>query len=57
MRRLGAGGLRRGAADRADTHPWSGFDPQVADPETARLLWGHSLDLIRELGGEATITM
>jgi NAD(P)-dependent dehydrogenase (short-subunit alcohol dehydrogenase family) len=31
-----------------DTHPWSGFDPQVADPETARELWEHSRELIRE---------
>jgi NAD(P)-dependent dehydrogenase (short-subunit alcohol dehydrogenase family) len=35
-----------------DTHPWSGYDADVADPETARLLWEHSLELVREL--EAT---
>src|SRR5262249_48881540 len=29
-----------------DTHPWSGFDRSVADPETARRLWEHSLRLI-----------
>ena len=28
------------------THAWSGFDPRVADPETARQLWEHSLQLI-----------
>jgi NAD(P)-dependent dehydrogenase (short-subunit alcohol dehydrogenase family) len=38
-----------------DTHPWSGFDPSVADPETARLLWEHSLHLIQELCGEAAL--
>lgn len=32
-----------------DTHAWAGFDASVADPETARALWQHSLDLIREL--------
>jgi len=36
-----------------DTHPWSGFDREVVDPETARLLWEHSLELIRALVGEA----
>jgi NAD(P)-dependent dehydrogenase (short-subunit alcohol dehydrogenase family) len=30
-----------------DTHPWSGFDARVADPETARRLWEHSIDLLR----------
>lgn len=30
-----------------DTHAWSGFDPSVADMETARQLWEHSLDLLR----------
>ena len=35
-----------------DTHPWMGFDKNVADPETARLLWEHSLDLVREHAGE-----
>jgi len=29
-----------------DTHPWAGFDAGVADPETARALWEHSLELI-----------
>jgi NAD(P)-dependent dehydrogenase (short-subunit alcohol dehydrogenase family) len=28
------------------THAWSGFDEQVADPETARLLWERSLELV-----------
>jgi len=37
------------------THPWSGFDARVADPETARLLWEHSLDLIAEHCGGAMI--
>jgi NAD(P)-dependent dehydrogenase (short-subunit alcohol dehydrogenase family) len=32
-----------------DTHPWSGYDQSVADPETARLLWEHSLELIERL--------
>jgi NAD(P)-dependent dehydrogenase (short-subunit alcohol dehydrogenase family) len=32
-----------------DTHPWSGYDAGVADPETARALWRYSLDLVREL--------
>jgi NAD(P)-dependent dehydrogenase (short-subunit alcohol dehydrogenase family) len=32
-----------------DTHPWAGYDASVADPETARLLWEHSLALVREL--------
>lgn len=30
-----------------DTHPWAGYDAGVADPETARLLWEHSLELVR----------
>jgi NAD(P)-dependent dehydrogenase (short-subunit alcohol dehydrogenase family) len=29
-----------------DTHAWSGFDPNVADAETARRLWEHSLELL-----------
>jgi hypothetical protein len=33
-----------------DTHPWAGYDASVADPETARLLWERSLELLRELG-------
>jgi NAD(P)-dependent dehydrogenase (short-subunit alcohol dehydrogenase family) len=37
------------------THPWSGFDTRVADPDTARLLWEHSLDLIVEHGGATLI--
>lgn len=37
-----------------DTHPWSGYDASVADPETARLLWEHSLDLIRQLAGPSS---
>lgn len=31
-----------------ETHPWSGFDARVADRETARLLWEHSLGLIAD---------
>jgi NAD(P)-dependent dehydrogenase (short-subunit alcohol dehydrogenase family) len=27
-------------------HPWSGYDPSVADPETARCLWDQSVQLI-----------
>jgi NAD(P)-dependent dehydrogenase (short-subunit alcohol dehydrogenase family) len=34
----------------ADTHPWSGFDTRVADPETARLLWEHSVELVKSSG-------
>lgn len=33
----------------ADTHSWAGYDAAVADPETARLLWEHSLDLVERL--------
>jgi NAD(P)-dependent dehydrogenase (short-subunit alcohol dehydrogenase family) len=33
-----------------DTHPWCGFDASVADPDTARRLWDHSLDLLHTLG-------
>jgi hypothetical protein len=33
-----------------DTHPWSGFDPTVADPDTASRLSDHSVDLIRMQG-------
>jgi NAD(P)-dependent dehydrogenase (short-subunit alcohol dehydrogenase family) len=29
-------------------HAWSGFDASVADPETARLLWELSSELVRE---------
>jgi len=29
-----------------DTHPWSGYDASVSDPETAGRLWEHSLELI-----------
>lgn len=36
-----------------DTHPWSGFDASVADPDTARRLWDHSLDLLHSLGVSA----
>ena len=35
-----------------DTHPWSGYDASVADPETARRLWEQSLDLLDALGAE-----
>lgn len=38
-----------------DTHPRSGFDSSVADPFTARRLWDHSLELIRELCADAAI--
>ena len=38
-----------------DTHPWSGFDPSVADPETARRLWEISLELVRTHAGEAAL--
>ena len=34
-----------------DTHPWMGYDSNVSDPETARALWQHSLDLIGEHAG------
>ena len=34
-----------------DTHPWAGYDASVADPETARALWEHSLVLIGRLLG------
>ena len=34
-----------------ETHAWAGFDALVADPDTARRLWDHSLDLVRELVG------
>ena len=34
-----------------DTHAWSGFDARVADPETARRLWEHSIGLIHALCG------
>ncbi|MCB2080841.1 MAG: SDR family NAD(P)-dependent oxidoreductase [Novosphingobium sp.] len=34
-----------------DTHPWSGFDEAIADPEVARQLWEHSLELLRDLAG------
>ncbi|MET1756126.1 SDR family NAD(P)-dependent oxidoreductase [Novosphingobium sp. RD2P27] len=34
-----------------ETHAWAGFDPAIADPETARRLWDHSLDLVTELVG------
>jgi NAD(P)-dependent dehydrogenase (short-subunit alcohol dehydrogenase family) len=36
-----------------ETHPWSGFDATVADPETARRLWDHSVELLRDLGVDA----
>ncbi len=39
-----------------DTHPWSGFDQSVADPETARKLWEHSLGLVREHAGEGVLS-
>jgi NAD(P)-dependent dehydrogenase (short-subunit alcohol dehydrogenase family) len=39
----------------SETHPWSGFDARVADPETARLLWEQSLRLIVAHGSAAMI--
>jgi NAD(P)-dependent dehydrogenase (short-subunit alcohol dehydrogenase family) len=36
-----------------DTHAWAGYDASVADPETARLLWEHSLDLVNRLHPDA----
>lgn len=33
------------------THPWSGFDESVADPETARQLWERSVELIGAVRG------
>ena len=32
-----------------DTHPWAGYDAGVADAGTARLLWEHSLRLVKSL--------
>jgi NAD(P)-dependent dehydrogenase (short-subunit alcohol dehydrogenase family) len=37
------------------THPWSGFDPSVADAEAARRLWDYSLELIRTLCGDVAL--
>lgn len=34
-----------------DTHPWSGYDPEVIDPKAAVRLWELSLELMTELGG------
>jgi NAD(P)-dependent dehydrogenase (short-subunit alcohol dehydrogenase family) len=34
-----------------DTHPWAGFDPSVADSETARELWERSHELVERLLG------
>ena len=34
-----------------DTHPWAGYDASVADAETARALWEHSLELLDTLIG------
>jgi NAD(P)-dependent dehydrogenase (short-subunit alcohol dehydrogenase family) len=39
-----------------DTHPWSGFDPAVADRATAAQLWRHSVKLIRTLAGPEALT-
>jgi NAD(P)-dependent dehydrogenase (short-subunit alcohol dehydrogenase family) len=36
-----------------ETHPWSGFDASVADADTARRLWDHSIDLLHTLGADA----
>lgn len=38
-----------------DTHPWMGYDASIADPENARALWEHSLDLIREFVGPGAL--
>jgi len=38
-----------------DTHPWSGFDESVADPEVARRLWEISLELVAEHCGAAAV--
>lgn len=35
-----------------ETHAWSGYDTSVGDPETARRLWEHSLELIERLAGK-----
>ncbi len=37
------------------THPWMGYDASVADPDTARALWEHSLALVREIAGEGVV--
>jgi NAD(P)-dependent dehydrogenase (short-subunit alcohol dehydrogenase family) len=37
-----------------DTHAWCGFDQRVADPETGRLLWEHSLELLSQHCGAAS---
>jgi NAD(P)-dependent dehydrogenase (short-subunit alcohol dehydrogenase family) len=34
-----------------ETHPWMGYDESVADPDTARQLWEHSLALVARLTG------
>lgn len=36
---------------RPDSHPWSGFEPEVANPELARRLWEYSERLMQSLGG------
>ena len=38
-----------------ETHPWSGYDASVADSETARALWEHSVELIHELVGKEAL--
>jgi len=38
-----------------DTHAWAGYDSSVADPDAARALWEHSLDLVRKLAGEGAV--
>jgi NAD(P)-dependent dehydrogenase (short-subunit alcohol dehydrogenase family) len=38
-----------------DTHAWAGYDSSVADPDVARALWEHSLDLVRKLAGEGVV--
>jgi NAD(P)-dependent dehydrogenase (short-subunit alcohol dehydrogenase family) len=36
-----------------DTHPWSGYDATIADPDTARRLWDLSVELISALTHDA----
>jgi len=47
-----------GLAERVGphTHPWSGFDPTIADPRAAAGLWRHSVDLVRQLAGPAALS-
>jgi NAD(P)-dependent dehydrogenase (short-subunit alcohol dehydrogenase family) len=38
-----------------DTHPWMGYDASIVDPETARLLWEHSRELVARLVDERAL--